>query len=90
MGTKTIGLDEEAYERLSAEKREDESFSDVVKRLTDEVAADWRHGFGTLDEETADRIREVVAAQREDSGEGLAERQQAALDAMTESERDDR
>lgn len=34
MDIKTVGLDREAYERLRAEKRDGESFSDVVKRLT--------------------------------------------------------
>lgn len=36
MGTKTIGLDEDTYERLRDEKREGESFSDVVDRLLGE------------------------------------------------------
>jgi len=34
MEVKTVGLDRDAYERLKAEKRAGESFSDVVKRLT--------------------------------------------------------
>jgi predicted CopG family antitoxin len=34
MGSKTISLDEEAYKRLKREKNTNESFSDVVKRLT--------------------------------------------------------
>jgi predicted CopG family antitoxin len=33
MDTKTVALDREAYELLSAQKDNDESFSDVVKRL---------------------------------------------------------
>lgn len=34
MGSKTISLDDEAYSRLKQEKKEHESFSDVVKRIT--------------------------------------------------------
>ncbi|MFQ5821992.1 MAG: antitoxin VapB family protein [Candidatus Heimdallarchaeota archaeon] len=34
MGSKTISLDEEAYSRLKQEKKDKESFSDVVKRIT--------------------------------------------------------
>ena len=34
MGSKTISLDDEAYKRLKREKNANESFSDVVKRLT--------------------------------------------------------
>lgn len=36
MGTKTISLSEEAYDRLKRRKREDESFNDVVNRLAGE------------------------------------------------------
>jgi predicted CopG family antitoxin len=33
MASKTVALDEEAYELLKRQKRADESFSDAVKRL---------------------------------------------------------
>mgnify|MGYP000294124233 CR=1 FL=1 len=35
MATKNITIAEDAYERLKAHKREDESFSDTIKRLTE-------------------------------------------------------
>lgn len=34
MATKTISITDEAYERLKEHKRDDESFTDVVNRLT--------------------------------------------------------
>ena len=34
MGTKTISIKDDAYDRLKRHKRADESFSDVVMRLT--------------------------------------------------------
>lgn len=37
MGTKTIRLEEDVYERLKAKKRDDETFSEAVDRLTE----DW-------------------------------------------------
>jgi predicted CopG family antitoxin len=35
VGTKNITITEDAYDRLKALKREDESFSDLVVRLTE-------------------------------------------------------
>ncbi len=36
MGTKSVRLDEEFYKRIKAHKRDDETFSDVIDRLTSE------------------------------------------------------
>lgn len=47
MGTKTIRVREEVYERLKTRKRPDESFSDLLDRLTDRDAQ-FEQGFGAL------------------------------------------
>lgn len=64
MGTKTISLDDEAYERLKAHKREGESFSTVVKRLAGERS--WREVAGIWEGETDD-LEEAVAEGRKRS-----------------------
>ncbi len=55
MATKTINLTEGAYSRLHALKREGESFSDVVDRLTGKFAL--LELVGILDEGRARRLR---------------------------------
>lgn len=80
MGTRTIGLDDEAYERLDALKREDESFSDLVKRLTAEASSDWRRSFGKYSGEEGERLERAVEASRESSAHGLAARQERVLE----------
>ncbi|RQG97294.1 antitoxin VapB family protein [Natrarchaeobius chitinivorans] len=64
MGTKTISLADDAYERLRAEKRENESFSDVVRRLTEGVSLEKYHG--ALNEETANDLEDAIACRREE------------------------
>ena len=64
MGRKTISLDEEAYERLRAHKRENESFSAVVKRLAGERS--WREGSGIW-ADAADEIEAAIEEGRERS-----------------------
>lgn len=82
MGTKTIGLDEEAYERLRAEKREDESFSDVVKRVTAEIHTDWRRGFGKYAGADGERLERVARESRDRRGRGFAGRADAVVEAL--------
>ena len=65
MATKTISLDEEAYERLKAHKREGESFSEVVKRIAGERS--WKEVAGILSDEEAEELDQVIEEGRERS-----------------------
>jgi predicted CopG family antitoxin len=79
MGTKTIGLRDDVYERLKARKREDESFTELMDRLLEETTTDWREGFGTLSKRDADKLEQIVEGSRTQTAEGLAARQQEAF-----------
>jgi predicted CopG family antitoxin len=58
MATKNVRLDEDVYERIKARKRNDETFSEAIARLTSEyTAVDFFEGtdsMGLSDEELAD------------------------------------
>lgn len=62
MATRTIGLSEDAYQRLAAVKQEGESFSDVVRRLTG--ASLLLKLAGTMDATTAKGYRRAIAEGR--------------------------
>jgi len=62
MGTKTISLADDAYEKLKAHKREGESFSDVVRRLAGDVTLADYHG--ALDDETGEELEAIVEERR--------------------------
>jgi predicted CopG family antitoxin len=81
VGTKTVGLRDEVYERLAAEKREGESFSDVVDRILDGEQSDWRHSFGRMKED-AEEFERGVREQREEMSEGLSKRQDEVIERM--------
>ena len=67
MGTKTMSLDEEAYERLKARKKEGESFSETVKRLAGERS--WNEVVGILSEDEATDLEAAIEAGRAQSEE---------------------
>ena len=63
MNTIQISLDDDAYERLTAEKREGESFSDLVRRLT--AGVDLADYHGVLSEGTGEALDKAVSDRRE-------------------------
>lgn len=60
--TKTVGLSDDAYERLVAVKAPGESFSEVVRRLTG--AHLLLRLVGTMDDATAEIYRKALRAGR--------------------------
>ncbi len=75
MGTKNISISEEAYERLAALKGPNESFTDVVNRLTGKRSILELAGVLTHDE--AEAVRVAIAELRTSSvsrAESIAER----------------
>jgi predicted CopG family antitoxin len=54
MGTKQVRLDEDVYARIQDEKREDETFSDAVDRLTSDWSlTQWAEKYETDSEKSA-------------------------------------
>jgi predicted CopG family antitoxin len=54
MGTKQVRLDEDVYARIQDEKREDETFSDAVDRLTSDWSlAQWAEKYEKDSERSA-------------------------------------
>ncbi|MFB6176786.1 MAG: antitoxin VapB family protein, partial [Halobaculum sp.] len=60
--SKSIRLSEEAYDRLAARKRDDETFSEAVLRLAGERSL--LDLAGVLDDEEADALRDAVDDRR--------------------------
>lgn len=83
MGTKTIGIRSAVYDRLAAEKREDESFTDTIDRLLDEAQSDWRRGLGKYaGSEDGDEFERVVRDSKQGTGIGTSRRTDEVLEAM--------
>ena len=72
--SKSVRLSEEAYDRLEAHKREDETFSEVVLRLAGERSL--LELAGILTDEEADALEDAIEerrSRRRDELEGIAE-----------------
>lgn len=69
MATKTIRVREDVYERLKARKRDDESFSDLLDRLTDRKGA-FEAGFGSLKDVDFERAIRDLEGRFEDEFRG--------------------
>lgn len=82
MGTKTISLADDAYEKLKAHKREGESFSDVVRRLAGGVTLS--EYYGVLDEDTASELEGILEGRRESRSETHRRRVSDIVDAFEE------
>lgn len=72
MGTKTVSLSDDAYERLKRLKKENESFSDVVRRVTGKIKLRDFHGI--LKEEAAEELEEIITEERRKHAEEYEKR----------------
>ncbi|WP_050007857.1 antitoxin VapB family protein (plasmid) [Haloarcula sp. NS06] len=71
MGTKSLTITDEAYNRLKEHKREDESFTDTILRLTGSDR-DLMKGFGAMSD--VEGFRDAVEATRDDLDADLRDR----------------
>lgn len=71
MGTKSLTVTEEAYERLKEHKREGESFTDTILRLTGSER-DVMSGFGAMAD--VEGFRDAVVSSRESLDDDLRDR----------------
>lgn len=62
MSTKTISITEEAYSRLASKKEKNESFSNVINRLTNKVSL--LELTGILTEEEANKLERNIKISR--------------------------
>ena len=86
MASKNIGIKEDVYERLKAHKRGDESFSETLDRILQELDSDWRTNAGFLTEDEAEDLEAVVARGLEEVGESATDLGEEIDDRLAEDE----
>ena len=60
MSTKTISITEKAYNRLASLKKEHESFSVVIERITKKNSLRLKEFHGIISKEFADEIEHTI------------------------------
>ena len=65
MATKTISITEDAYERLKSKKSENESFSDVINKITKKISL--MELAGLLTKKEAKELEENIKRSRRSS-----------------------
>ena len=78
MGQKSVRLDEKVYKRIAAHKRDDETFSEAIGRLTSDYSLLAFAGGSSA--EAADRHRELLAEADATASEDRRERLQRLVD----------
>lgn len=72
MATKSLSVREEAYRRLKNFKEKDESFSDVIMKVT-EGKKDFRKGFGSW--KNREDVEDIIEEGREKLDRDLRDRE---------------
>lgn len=73
MGRKSVRLDEDVYERIESQKREDETFSDAIDRLTDDYTLlDFAAEFAEEDERRWEEERALIEETEDEQDDTVA------------------
>jgi predicted CopG family antitoxin len=69
MGTKNVRLDDDVYEQIESEKRDDETFSEAIERLIG--GSSLLDLVGILSDEEAEEMRDMLEEVDTDATEGI-------------------